>query len=618
MKNTNTKKTKRIASALAALSLVSAMAMPVATISASAAEATAIVEEVSIPDGEIQLFDEIQLDVEAEDKDEKPSYNGHEIIDGKYHHEGNDFTFKYSDGFFEVDPNKYDAHLATMSASIAHASCTEIGKGNDYSIGAKKVVDILNQAGFEEKDIYVSDSYRVKPTPDSVACVIATKDIKTQKGDKKLVSITVRSAGYEAEWASNVTLGTEGEAAGFANAASQVMDYFDDFNSDGKLDEALADGDVIFWVHGYSRGGATANLTSKRLIDRYQDGGNEVYGYCIEAPQGGVQDVEYFTRNYQTIHNVINPDDLVPYVAPTAMGFKRYGVDHFMFGGDAKEGIHGYSGLFSNTMADNSDTKTIDMKAQTERMIRQIENIAPGKTDKYKPFDMEVEGAADLGHFMNDLLNQLAAGAGRDTYSAELQGPARRMISFLVANDGITIEEKDAKALVTELQFAALRHGGWTAAHAAFGAVAAGINRIKSLIKGTDDFIPVNNKVVCSYIGQLIAEALERTDIINKFDEYPSDGTLSSRETLKNDIITVLANISTKKSISISFVKKLINFAPKVEKIFDNHQFIQTMSWLRSFDSWYDDISEGITDGATGTWDNDVSEGRTGGATGQW
>ena len=65
-------------------------------------------------------------------------------------------------------------------------------------------------------------------------------------------------------------------------------------------------------------------------------------------------------------------------------------------------------------------------------------------------------------------------------------------------------------------------------------------------------------------------ESLERTEIINKFDEYPSNGALSSRETLKNDIITVLANISSKKSISIDFVKKLISFAPKVEKIFDN------------------------------------------------
>ena len=40
----NTKKTRRIASALAALSILSAMAMPVTTISASAAEETVITE----------------------------------------------------------------------------------------------------------------------------------------------------------------------------------------------------------------------------------------------------------------------------------------------------------------------------------------------------------------------------------------------------------------------------------------------------------------------------------------------------------------------------------------------------------------------------------------------
>ena len=196
MKKVTNKKTKRIASALAALSLVSAMAMPVATISASAAEATAIVEEVSVPDSEIQLVDETQLDVEAEDKDEKPSYNGHAIKDIKYTQYRKDYTFKYSEGCFETDPNKYDPHLATMSSSLAHASDTYIfdneeTKKKDYSKGAQRVVDILNQAGFEEKDIYVSDSYRVKPTTDSVACVIASKDIKTEEGNKKLISITV-------------------------------------------------------------------------------------------------------------------------------------------------------------------------------------------------------------------------------------------------------------------------------------------------------------------------------------------------------------------------------------------------------------------------------------------
>ena len=59
--------------------------------------------------------------------------------------------------------------------------------------------------------------------------------------------------------------------------------------------------------------------------------GNEVVAYCMEAPQGGVQSAEHPDRDYRPIHNVINVDDLVPYVAPSAYGFKRYGVDHYAF-----------------------------------------------------------------------------------------------------------------------------------------------------------------------------------------------------------------------------------------------------------------------------------------------
>ena len=607
MKKVTNKKTKRIASALAALSLVSAMAIPAAAISASAAETPAIVEEVAI------LDNETQLDVEAESQ----YYNGHKIVDGTYHHEGRDFTFKYSDGFFEVDPVKYDTHLATMSASMTHASCTEVTNG-DYSEGAKKVVDILKQAEFDDKDIYVSDSYRVKPTPDSVACVIAAKDIKTEKGSKKLVSITVRSAGYEAEWASNVTLGKEGEAAGFANAADQVIGYLNDFNSDGKLDEALADGDVIFWVQGYSRGGATANLTSKRLIDAYQADGNEVYGYCIAAPQGGVKDAEDPDRNYNSIHNVINPYDLVPYVAPTSMGFRRYGVDHFMFGGDAdSDNIKDWTREFNNA-ADNYSQPVIDMDAQTARMIRQLESIAPGETDKYKPYEItakrldlpNVTSIVDddsknysTGNFINYMLNSIAGKVGRETYESEMQAPLRRIMMFLNSDNKLPdfMKEISTPELIGKVLFNCPK-GVFLETEVVSKSKSNNIFRM--FIDVWSDILTnsKNTRLVAKLsdssreqLVNAIIETLDKESIMQKFDNYPTvefDCEISGREAAKRDLKAVLSNALK----GVSDINELITFGSSIEGLFKNHASIQASAWLRSFDSWYDDISEGIAD----------------------
>ena len=156
--------------------------------------------------------------------------------------------------------------------------------------------------------------------------------------DKTLVVIGVRGAGYEQEWISNLTLGLKGEAKGFSSAAKQVF---------AELKKCLKMKDIdgssentIFWVAGYSRAGATSNLTGKRIVDAYDTKGERTFAYTFEAPQGGSN--EGVTNggadtnaNYRCIHNVINDVDIVPKVGPSKMGFFRYGVDHYVPGSAA-------------------------------------------------------------------------------------------------------------------------------------------------------------------------------------------------------------------------------------------------------------------------------------------
>ena len=65
-------------------------------------------------------------------------------------------------------------------------------------------------------------------------------------------------------------------------------------------------------------------------------GDNQVISYTFEAPQGGTDAAQAFLTShpekYFTLHNAISAIDPVPYVAMTAFGFKRYGIDHYLPG----------------------------------------------------------------------------------------------------------------------------------------------------------------------------------------------------------------------------------------------------------------------------------------------
>ncbi|MDO4869717.1 MAG: hypothetical protein Q4A65_05465 [Bacillota bacterium] len=257
----------------------------------------------------------------------------------------NDAVFYYSDGFFAGDPNTYNEHLATaswalnMSGGHLHA-----GGNKDYTNKHAAARQFMADIGCDDQSIYVNDYNTQKPGTDSIGVSIASKELKTSDDESTgytLIPIAIRGVGYEAEWASNTTLGNgtayNGEAQGFAEAAEIVTDEVAYYIQKNNLADDVKKGKVKFWISGFSRAGAAANLTAKRLVEKYTDKGNQVFAYPCEAPQGGTDKAERLSdkTQYYCIHNLINYADLVPLVGPTEMGFKRYGVDHYIPGTDA-------------------------------------------------------------------------------------------------------------------------------------------------------------------------------------------------------------------------------------------------------------------------------------------
>jgi predicted lipase len=90
---------------------------------------------------------------------------------------------------------------------------------------------------------------------------------------------------------------------------AHIQDYIQD-----KVDSSA---EKIIYVVGHSRGAAIANL----LGAKYEaDANYKTYVYTFAAPNNTIN-----KKTYKTIFNVINTDDLVPYLPLTAWEFTNYG-----------------------------------------------------------------------------------------------------------------------------------------------------------------------------------------------------------------------------------------------------------------------------------------------------
>lgn len=142
------------------------------------------------------------------------------------------------------------------------------------------------------------------------------------------MALGIRGGGYGQEWASNFTIGNEGQHDGFATAKSNVLDFLKKYISDNNIT-----GNLKLWVVGFSRAGATANMVAGALNDGYNLSENttltpnNIYAYTFEAPQGATS--SQVNGDYSNIHNRINVNDIVPLVAPSNWGFARYNSDRW-------------------------------------------------------------------------------------------------------------------------------------------------------------------------------------------------------------------------------------------------------------------------------------------------
>ena len=238
---------------------------------------------------------------------------------------GNGFETLYDDSYFLEDNGTYNQGIALASFASTMTTC---GDEAEFAKRGKHLTSLWQKEGFS--DIFLSETMTVKPTLDSIGYGFAKKKIE----DFTLVAITIRSGSYGAEWASNFTIGAEGDSKGFKDASDTVFAGLGEY-----LSGRAVQGRVKFWLSGYSRGGAVANLLGANILRHIKEDTfhseisvtpDDLYAYCFEPPLCANTSIEEASSNlYKGIHNLVNFNDLIARILPHCWGFVRYGKNHF-------------------------------------------------------------------------------------------------------------------------------------------------------------------------------------------------------------------------------------------------------------------------------------------------
>lgn len=216
------------------------------------------------------------------------------------------------------------------------------------------------------------------------------KDADGNKKTKYIVFVAIRGTwGSPEEWISNGSIGANEKLDGFCEGAEKygLYGYVKDWNDPEahlgfdvyasrvyrglikfleKQNGVDSNSDISFLVTGHSRGAAVANLVGKKLLDKDNvmpanvtpNGSNTeslktvsnkftdstVYTYTFAAPNNTTAS-NVGDSKYNSIFNIVNEKDPVPYVAPAQWGFSKYGRTFTM---------NFSSALFSDIYGDSS------------------------------------------------------------------------------------------------------------------------------------------------------------------------------------------------------------------------------------------------------------------------
>ena len=149
--------------------------------------------------------------------------------------------------------------------------------------------------------------------------------------DTTLVIAVIRGT-YHEEWLTNWDIGSDYEHSSFSKAATHVYDRL--YNYINNHSDQIK-GTLKILVTGHSRGAATANLLSAYLdnyslypgkLNSISVESKNVYAYTFATPNTTARNKTIREAYpFNNIFNVVNPEDFVTKVVPSAWGYGRFG-----------------------------------------------------------------------------------------------------------------------------------------------------------------------------------------------------------------------------------------------------------------------------------------------------
>lgn len=507
------------------------------------------------------------------------SYPGTDDVTGKI----SDYSsqYYYDDSYFMGSAYNYNPHLSTMSLCLELSVWPSSYVGSDYTDSKTSInaQTLFNDIGFV--DFETNAKYSQTPESNSIGVGVAHKKLTLGSEEMTIIGVAVRGGGYKKEWEGNFNLDASGEHAGFALAKDQVLEFVKDYINRHKD----ISGNIKFWVTGYSRGAATANLTAAALDDGINYSGctysaKDVYAYTFETPAGAVRpgchdDV------YDNIFNIINPNDVVPMVAPEAWQFGRYGKDMIIpsnvgkrlgaYEDDIDTSGKSYEYLESMMldMYDALENKSRDGYTVDDFHEKQVDiklhptKILPGGASPIEVNIVDTDESLAQGVFLQDFMDKFASVyvGSRANYAYNYQ----EHITYVVGTVfGATEEQKNLFAAAIKDRFT-----GDNLKPTLLDVLKPAINVFKS----ADD----REMEIYDNLADVLADCCDEAGI-----DYGSRSKLEEAAEYILDLVM---------ATGLNEIGTVISMANNIDSVGNAHHPELCLAWLQSFDSYYTDSS---------------------------
>ena len=242
--------------------------------------------------------------------------------------------------FFENNNVYYNdlSKLAVLYASDIYSGCyVEVNQG--VTGGTDEATSFGKLFGMQDaEDIHIRASEYAVDKDDLTEFFVGHRTIYRNGQKKELVIMSVRGTNStNAEWSSNFDVGANTDdyynAMGFEHphwkdldnhkgfdvTMNRVLEKFADYEKRHGLDQMS---NKVILITGHSRGAGIANLLGAHFEDRAD---YKSYTYTFAAPYATTHTN---AGTYRTVFNVVNSDDLIPYLPLTEWGFRKYGVTY--------------------------------------------------------------------------------------------------------------------------------------------------------------------------------------------------------------------------------------------------------------------------------------------------